>query len=302
MLLIALRDYILRKLDRTPFSLGENINFNSHHETMDSLSSSNAKISIIIPTRDKTQLLNRCVESIRQLINDPNIELIIVDNKSKEIATKEYFDKLKQQGVTVMSYSKRFNFSKICNIAAKKATGEYLCFMNNDIEALETKWLYSMVEHASQPSVGLVGAILTFPNGTIQHMGVALGFTGVAGHPGRGEDPQALVPDNCFQVSAVTFACAVISANKYESLSGLDEDFPVAFNDVDFSIRATNSNFENVICTHARLTHGESQTRSRTLSLNGFFRGVGDVLLLLKKHNRSLSENYFVRRVLPNKL
>jgi GT2 family glycosyltransferase len=187
-------------------------------------------------------------------------------------------------------------------MAAEKATGEYLCFLNNDIEVRKPSWLSSMLEHASQPLVGLVGAVLTFPNGTLQHMGVALGFTGVAGHPGRGEDPKITVPENCFQVSAITFACAVISNAKYKSLGGLSAEFPVAFNDVEISVRALTAKLENVVCTHAQLIHGESQTRSRALSVGGFLQGVKDVLRILKKCNRSLTENFFVRGVLTDKL
>jgi GT2 family glycosyltransferase len=227
--------------------------------------------------------------------------LIIVDNNSKEGRTALYLDVLRAEGVTIIGYPGKFNYSDICNFSAEKASGEYLCFLNNDTEALEPNWLSSMVDHASHKSTGLVGAVLTFPNGKLQHMGIALGYTGVAGHPGRGQSANNYVPSNCYQVSAVTFACAVISANKFKSLGGLNPEFPVAFNDVDISIRAAKANLTNVICTHAHLLHGESQTRNRTFSFRGFLQGVNDVLLLLKKHSKSLSEDFFVRGVLPDK-
>lgn len=300
--LTHVRKYFLRKLDPSPIFLGKNVDLSHHHRNQNIRSSAEPRVSVVIPTKDRADLLKRCIESIRTTTSYSNIELIIVDNDSNEPKTALYLEELRAQGVKITSYPSKFNYSAICNAAAEIATGEYLCFLNNDTEVLEPKWLSSMVNHASQQSVGIVGAVLTFPNGTLQHMGVALGYTGVAGHPGRGEKAENLVPRNCFQVSAVTFACAVISAEKFRSLGGLNVEFPVAFNDVDISIRATRSNLENVICTQAHLIHGESQTRNRTVSFRGFFQGVKDVLRLIKKHNSLLTENFFVRGVLTDKL
>jgi GT2 family glycosyltransferase len=297
-----LRSYLLRKLDSRPIYLGNNVDLSTHHNVKKSLIAAKTKVSIIIPTRDKMELLKRCIDSINKFTQESNIELIVVNNNSTEPGSVVYLKKLKGKGITVLSYPEKFNYSAICNLAAEKATGEYLCFLNNDTEVRDSNWLSSMLQHASQPSVGLVGAVLKFPNGKLQHMGVALGYTGVAGHPGRGEDPEIVVPLNCFQVSAITFACAVISTAKYKSLGGLNVDFPVAFNDVDMSIRASNSNLVNVVCTRAHLVHGESQTRSRTLTIGGFLQGVKDVLLLLNRHNRSLTENFFIRGIFPDKL
>jgi GT2 family glycosyltransferase len=294
--------YLFRKLDNRPIYLGNPVDESFHHNSGKFPTLNKPTVSIIIPTRDKADLLKRCIDSIDKSANDTNLELIIIDNNSVENKTILYLEELRDVGIKVLSYPDKFNYSAICNMAAKNATGEYLCFLNNDTEVLEPNWLSSMIDHAIQPSVGLVGAVLTFPNGTLQHMGVALGYTGVAGHPGRGKDPQSSLPENCFQVSAITFACALISAAKFKSLGGLNEEFPLAFNDVDISIRASESNLVNVVCTHAHLLHGESQTRSRTLSFGGLFQGVKDVLMLLKTHNHSLTENFFVRRILSDKL
>jgi GT2 family glycosyltransferase len=302
MILNDLWAYVSRKLDNRAITLQNYVDLNAHHTPKKTSAPARPKVSIVIPTRDKSDLLKRCIDSIRKFTTDTNFELIIVDNNSIENDTVCYLDVLRKQGITVLSYPKSFNYSAICNMAAEKATGEYLCFLNNDTEVLQPHWLSSMVDHASQPSVGLVGALLTFSDGRLQHMGVALGYTGVAGHPGRGEDPQSNLPEHCFQVSAITFACAVISAAKFKSLGGLDEEFPVAFNDVDIAIRATKSNFMNVVCIKAHLLHGESQTRSRPLSFGGLFQGMKDVLMLLKVHNHLLTENFFVRRILSDKL
>jgi len=301
MIVNSLGSYLLRKLDSRPIYLADPIDLTKHHNPLETLTSYKPKVSIIIPTRDKAGLLERCIDSIMKFTKDSNFELIIIDNNSTEKRTLAYLDELRQKEICVLSYPKEFNYSAICNMAAEKATGEYFCFLNNDTEVLETNWLSSMLDHAKQPSVGLVGAVLSFPNGTIQHMGVALGYTGVAGHPGRGEDPDRNLPKHCFQVSATTFACAVISAAKFKSLGGLNEEFPVAFNDVDISIRASKSNLVNVVCIYSHLLHGESQTRARTISSGGIFQGVRDVIMLLKKHSGSLTENFFVRGVLSDK-
>ena len=297
-----LSQYLLRKIDTRGFFLGNYVDLYDQHNSKKYSNSHSSKVSIIIPTRDREALLRRCIDSLMQFTKDSNLELIIIDNNSRENRTVAYLDELRGQGIRVLSYPGSFNYSAICNLAAEKASGEYLCFLNNDTEVLEPHWLSSMIEHASQPSVGLVGAVLTFPNGTLQHMGVSLGYTGVAGHPGRGEDSTDILPEHCFQVSAITFACAVISAAKFKFLGGLNEEFPVAFNDVDISIRATKSNLINVVCTRAHLLHSESQTRSRTLSFGGLFQGVRDVLTFIKAHNQSLTENFFVRRILSDKL
>jgi GT2 family glycosyltransferase len=195
--------------------------------------------------------------------------------------------------VSILQYSSTFNYSAISNFAATKATGDYLCFLNNDTEVISSNWLSSMVEHASSSSAGLVGAVLSYPNKSIQHMGIALGYTGIAGHPNRGESKDQCVPENCFQVSAVTFACAVISRSKFWELGALDEKFPSGFNDVDISIRSSNHNYQNVVCVRAQLIHQESQSRPRALSFAGFLRAVKDVLSILRKHRGILREPFF---------
>ncbi len=301
MILRSFKEYFSRKLDTSPLTLGNNIDVTPHHEISATEKLSLSRVSILIPTKDKLTLLKACIDSIERTTAGLNIELIVVDNNSVQGETIEYLQTLKRAGHKVLSYKQKFNFSEICNYAVEEATGEFLCFLNNDIEALEPGWLSSMVEHAMQPSVGLVGAILKFPNGAIQHMGIALGYTGVAGHPGRGKIPEQLVPKNCYRVSAVTFACAVISVSKFKTLRGLDPNFPVGFNDVDISIRSLGQNLENVVCTHAHLLHRESQSRGRTLSLGGFSQGAKDVFRLLQKHGSLLREDFFVRGVLPDK-
>jgi GT2 family glycosyltransferase len=298
----AVIGYIVRKLDTRRWNLSNLISFDSDHDAGSITKSLEPKVSIIIPTRDKPQLLRACMESIRENTSYSNYEILIVDNSSIEPETKDLLAQYESEGVSILQYPGTFNYSAICNFAATKATGDYLCFLNNDTEVISSNWLGSMVEHASRSSAGLVGAVLSYPNKSIQHMGIALGYTGIAGHPNRGEPKDQCVPENCFQVSAVTFACVVISKSKFREIGALDESFPSGFNDVDISIRSSNHNYKNVVCVRAQLIHQESQSRPRALSLAGFIRAVNDVVSILLKHRGRLSEPFFAPHISARKL
>jgi GT2 family glycosyltransferase len=301
LILVALAKYINRKIDKQNRTLQNLVDLGAHHHRNHSKNSDTPKVTVVIPTRDKVDLLRTCISSLMAQTKYSEIELVIVDNQSKDPATISYLAELEASGVRVPKYNERFNYSEICNLAAEIANGDYLCFLNNDTEIITADWLESMVDHASQPEVGIVGAVMTFPNGTLQHMGVALEYTGVAGHPGRLELSLKDVPETCYEVSAVTFACAVVSAKKFKELGGLDPEFPVAFNDVDISIRAAKVGYRNVVCVRSHLIHQESQSRKRAASLGGFAQGVRDVLRLISKHQSSLRENFFARSILSNK-
>ena len=293
MLVLSVFGYLARKLDNRRWILSKLVSFDGDHEGQPTTKNLEPKVSIIIPTRDKAKLLRACIDSIRKNTNYSNYELLIVDNASIEPETLQLLAQYQSEGVSILQYLGKFNYSAICNFAATKATGEYLCFLNNDTEVVSGNWLSSMVEHASRSSTGLVGAVLSYPNGSIQHMGIALGYTGIAGHPYRGESKPEFVPESCFQVSAVTFACALISASKFREIGQLDEKFPSGFNDVDISIRNSNLNYKNIVCVKAQLIHREAQTRPKSLSMSGFSRAVTDVIGILQKHRARLRDPFF---------
>jgi len=300
-LIIDTYRYVKDRIKKPEVTLCNLIQLGSHHLTSEFKKDPMGKISVIVPTRDKPQLLKDCIDSVRKTTSGLDIELIVVDNDSVEHETKNVFDNLVAQGAIVLKYSGSFNYSAICNLAASNASGEYLCFLNNDTEAISPTWLSSMVQHASQPSVGLVGAVLVYPDNSLQHMGISLGYTGsIAGHPYRGKSAEENVPGECFEVSGVTFACAVISKKKFESLNGLDEVFPVGFNDVDISIRALDSNLHNVLCTRAVLTHAESQSRPRGKSLRGLLSSMRDVVTFLRRYP-SRNFDAFFQKSMPGK-
>jgi GT2 family glycosyltransferase len=289
-------------MDKRSWGLLNLVSFAKDHNASSTIKSLEPKVSIIIPTRDKPKLLRACIESIRENTNYSNYELLIVDNSSIEPETKDLLAQYKSEGVSILQHPGTFNYSAICNFAATKSTGEYLCFLNNDTEVVSKNWLESMVEHAARSDAGLVGAVLSYPNNSIQHMGIALGYTGIAGHPNRGESKEQCVPGDCFQVSAVTFACAVISKSKFWEMGALDEKFPSGFNDVDISIRSANHNHNNIVCVKAELIHREAQTRARALSPAGFLRAVNDVYVILRKHRGGPREIFFAPHISARKL
>jgi GT2 family glycosyltransferase len=156
--------------------------------------------------------------------------------------------------------------------------------------------LGNLVDHAAQPEVGVAGSLLLYPDSTIQHAGIALGYTGVAGHPYSGETQKMANLQGCFSVSGATFACVVIAANKFNEVGGLDELLPVGLNDVDFCVRAIEAGHLNLVCTRSVLSHAESKSRKSMKSLGGAFRAVRDVLYLSNKHSDELnSDPYFLR-------
>ena len=293
MLASSLLGYLARKLDTRSWHLSNLVSFDNDHDTHSINTTLEPKVSIIIPTRDKPKLLRACIESIRENTNYSNYELQIVDNSSIEPETRDLLAQYESEGISILKYPGVFNYSAICNFAATKSTGEYLCFLNNDTEVISTNWLQSMIEHASIGGSGLVGAVLSYPNGSIQHTGIALGYTGIAGHPYRGESKDDCVPESCFQVSAVTFACAMISTRKFWEIGALDENFPSGFNDVDISIRSSNHNYNNIVCVKAELIHREAQTRPKSLSVSGFSRAVTGVTGILRKHRSRLKDPFF---------
>lgn len=224
-------------------------------------------VSIIVPIRDRADVLRRFIESLHSKTVYRNTELIIVDNGSAELETAAYLEELSsRENLHVIRDDGGFNFSRLNNEAVRVARGSLLAFCNNDLEVISPGWLTEMVSLAVRPGVGAVGAKLYYPDGRIQHAGVLLGIGGVAGHghkrmrrgePGYQNRAQALG-----NFSAVTGACMVIRRGVFEEVGGFDEqDLEVAFNDVDLCIRLRAAGYRNVFTPHAELYHYESATR-----------------------------------------
>lgn len=224
-------------------------------------------VSIIIPTRDKAEVLRACVQSIQHKTRYPRWEMLIVDNGSREPETRALFASLQADPrIRVLPYDAPFNYSAINNFAVQHAKGAVLALLNNDVEVIEPEWLQEMVAHAMRPQVGAVGAKLLYPDGTVQHAGVAVNEDGATGHVHRflpadapGYCHRAVLTQN---VPAVTGACLVVQKQRYEQVGGLDEvHFQVAFNDIDFCLRLERAGYRNVFTPFALLYHHESLTR-----------------------------------------
>lgn len=224
-------------------------------------------VSIIIPTKDKIDLLMTCINSIRSKTTYKNYEIIVVDNNSEQQETFDYYRKMSGR-IRVLKYNKPFNYSAINNYAVTKSKGEYLLFLNNDTEVVESNWIESMLEHAQRNEVGAVGAKLLFPNNTVQHAGVILGVGGVANHAclhlSKDADGYFGMLHDTRNVSAVTGACLMMRREVFDKIGGFNEkNLPVGFNDVDLCLNVRDKGYLCIWTPYAVLYHYESATRSR---------------------------------------
>ncbi len=218
------------------------------------------KVSIIIPFKDKADLLKQCVGSILEKTTYENYEIILVSNNSTEKATHDYLASLKNnKRCKTFYWDHPFNYSKVNNFGRTKATGDYIVLLNNDTEVITPDWLEEMIGVASQPGVG---PLLYYPDRTIQHAGVILGMNTMAGHVFRHHVPLSWtefgMPAWPRNYIAVTAACLAVAADKYDEVGGLDETFTVAGNDVAFCIRLYEKGYRNVYWPFAQLIHYES--------------------------------------------
>lgn len=245
-------------------------------------------VSIIVPTRDRVDLLRACIESVIESTTYPNYEVLVVDNQSREQETHRFLESLENEPrVRVLRYDAPFNYSLINNFAAEQARGSVLCLMNNDITVITKGWLEEMVGHACRRGVGAVGAMLYYPNDTIQHAGVVIGAHGIAAHAYAGHRrsfPGHMSRARLTQeLSAVTAACLVVRREVFEELGGLDPSLDVAFNDVDFCLRLVHSGYRNVWTPFAELYHHESATRGFENSPEKRARFNGEVVYMRDK-------------------
>jgi GT2 family glycosyltransferase len=226
------------------------------------------KVSLIVPTRDRVDLLRPCLESLRRTIEIEENELIVVNNDSSDPETLEYFESLTGEGVRIVNVTGPFNFSRLIGAAASVATGEFLLLLNNDVEALSEGWLEEMLRRAVEPDVGVVGAALLWPSRVVQHAGVVVGAGFAAAHafndridgdPGYAD--QLVVAREC---SAVTGACLLTRRSLFLASGGLDGvRFPINYNDIDYCLRLRALGFRVVVTPRAKLLHRESASRGR---------------------------------------
>lgn len=227
----------------------------------------NPLVSIIIPMKDKAKMTKRCIDSLYNKNTYQNFEIILVDNNSSEKQTFDMISDYKQKYDNFRSIRLEcpFNYSYINNEAVKQAKGEYLLFLNNDTEVLDSDFLEYMLGYAAVSHVGCVGIKLLYPDKLVQHAGVVLGYGGVAGHiyVTASKDDNGLFGRLCmpYNYTAVTAACLMIKKSKFEEVDGFDEKLTVALNDVDLNLKVLSKGYYNVCLSNITMFHYESKSR-----------------------------------------
>ena len=238
------------------------------------------KISIVIPNKDHTQDLRRCIDSIFAKTTYENVEVVVVENGSLTPEIFRYYEELKQKPyadcVKVVTCQRAegeaFNFSRVVNFGVSQTSGDFLVLLNNDVEIITVNWLEELLMYAQRQDVGAVGGKLYFPDRTIQHAGVILGLGAhrTAGHAHYGMSRQNLgyMGRLCYaqDMSAVTGACLMVAKAKFEEVGGFDPSFAVSLNDVDFCLKLRKKNYLNVFTPFCEAYHYESASRGDDLT------------------------------------
>lgn len=225
-------------------------------------------VSILIPNKDHTEDLRRCIESITDRTSYDNYEIIVIENNSVTDEIKDYYETLKMHPrIKVVSYEGAFNYSAVNNFGASFAEGEYIILLNNDTEVITRNWIEELLMYAQRDDVGAVGCMLYYPDYTIQHAGIVLGM---GAHRTAGHSHYKMAKENlgymgrlCYaqNVSAVTGACLMVKKKLFDEVGGLSEDLAVALNDVDFCLKLRKKGLLNVFTPFAELFHYESVSR-----------------------------------------
>jgi GT2 family glycosyltransferase len=233
-----------------------------------------ARTTVLIPTRNRMDLLAPCIESLRRTLGKVAHDIIVVDNETSDPETLDYLDRIAGEGIKVAYASGPFNFARLVNAGASLSSSDYVLLLNNDVEAKRTGWLEEMLSRLAEPDVGAVGALLSFAGGGVQHGGVVLGPHMSAAHAfderpdgdaGYGEALRV-----AHETSAVTAACLLTRRVLLRSLGGFDATrFPVLFNDVDYCLRLRATGRRVVFTPHAQLTHHAGASRGRDKPFEG---------------------------------
>jgi GT2 family glycosyltransferase len=248
------------------------------------------RVCVIVPTRDRADLLGPCIASLFERTAYRSFEVLVVDNGSRDAATLQLladWERREPARFRVLRDPAPFNYSRLNNEAARATSAEYLLLLNNDTEVIAPDWMEAMLGQARRPEIGAVGALLLYPDGTVQHGGVVLGILGLAGHAHR------FLPGNTTgyhggleldtNYLAVTGACLMVGKRKYEDAGAMDESLAVSYNDVDLCLRLHRAGYRNVVVPRARLYHYESKSRGGNDTPGKVARAMAEVGAIRKR-------------------
>ena len=246
-------------------------NDNKYYNLVKIYPDKNPKISIIIPFKDKIYLLKNCIESIEKKSTYKNYEILLVNNQSTEPESLEYFNNSKHKKVTA---DFAFNYAFINNKAVEYAEGEYLLFLNNDIEVITPDWMENLLGLAQLDQAGIVGAKLLYGDNTIQHAGIIKYGNKKILHSNRCRSFNTVGYKNYKNIireyMAVTGACAMTSKEKFNEIGGFDENLAIELNDIDLNFRFIKAGYINLYNANSVLYHHES------ISRKGLYRDIVD--------------------------
>lgn len=242
----------------------------------------NPLISILIPNKDQKDSLKKCLDSVFEKSTYTNYEIIIIENNSVEDETFAYYKELeKRSNVKIVTWKGEFNYSAINNFGEMEANGDYLLFLNNDVEVINPRWMEEMLGNCQRKEVGIVGAKLYYPDDTIQHAGTIIGIGGIAGHAflnmPRSRTGYLHKASIQMDLSAVTAACMMMKKDVFDKLGGFEEKLTVAFNDVDLCLRTVQAGYLVVYNPRVELYHYESKSRGSEDSEEKVRRFQGEI-------------------------
>ncbi len=257
------------------------------------------KVSVIIPTKDKADVLATCLRSLFALTDHPDFEVIVISNNSTErslFALMQEMEQAHPDRFRWIRHDAPFNFSELMNEGIRHAKGEQILFLNNDTEVIHADWMRAMHEQSQRPSIGAVGAKLLYHNDTIQHAGVVIGLGGVAGHTFTGTHKDGPGYFNYVNTinnySAVTAACMMVERWKLEAINGWEELFTVEYNDVDLCLRLRERGWNNVYLPHVSLYHYESLTRGHPhMTRESYERHLREVGLFKERWKKYIDDD-----------
>jgi len=269
-----------------------------HRVRFDAAARPRAKVSVVIPNRDAYPLISRILDDLHHKTDYPDLEIIVIDNGSTDRRVLALYDEFrgKRASTIVAIEAEPYNFARSINKGIRRASGDLVLLLNNDIEVLEPSWLGEMVSCFAYPQTGIVGARLLYPDRTLQHVGVIVGVEGLAGHWFSGKPAETPGPMGRLAVrqslSAVTAACMLVSRACLEATGSFDEEiFPIAYNDTDFCLRAGEKGYRVVWSPFASLIHHESATRGSDETKANIARFRRDKVNLDKRHKTSEYED-----------